>query len=603
MEPLADGFTKEEFENSGWKDVIDGCAEKECHIYSSAFGAKAQEMDKTGNTTASQTLRLLGAATSLHLKLDTPAEPFVPMLVLEDLRTVIVDDFDDTHLQFLREIVTHISDAELQARIADILWLRTKDFRSAQLASSAYLRSAEILEDPEHWVPAVDRMERATQLAVILGRNGEYFKSAIAHLENVLAKYGENDTSFLSAKIMKILLEYRVGDSVMYATLADKLANRSTVDRNWHRAREYWQIKAKWLFASRAEEAARNAKIQEAETYVQEAEDALKRDPPSYTHAAAFVQFAIEAYRRIGNTKERVDELHAILLEYQQKSIQELGQISSSVDITELVRLSEEQVKGKTLPEALISIATLGALPKIDHLKAQAREIKDKYVFQSLLPKVFINALGRVVARQPTDAEEAMLADMFNLAATSRGLHIQALVEPARQQINAEHYVRINDFISFLSNSPLVPEGRELIIARGLYAGFIGDFLTAVHFLVPQLEATMRYLLSQSQVITSGVDDDGIQDEYNINRLLSSSTFTEPLGQILGKDMVFDLRGLLVERFGSNLRNDMAHGLMHHDMFYSAPAYYLWWIALRLYLLPTIRAIQQAQQKEQSPES
>ena len=93
---------------------------------------------------------------------------------------------------------------------------------------------------------------------------------------------------------------------------------------------------------------------------------------------------------------------------------------------------------------------------------------------------------------------------------------------------------KVSDFIRLLLNNPLVPLGREWIIARGLYAGVSGDFLTAVHFLIPQLEASLRYLLSQSQVITSGFDDEGIQDEYNINRLLSASEFVEPLAQLFG---------------------------------------------------------------------
>ena len=100
----------------------------------------------------------------------------------------------------------------------------------------------------------------------------------------------------------------------------------------------------------------------------------------------------------------------------------------------------------------------------------------------------------------------------------------------------------------------------------------------------------MRYTLSQLKVITSGLDDEGIQDEFNLNRLLSASEFTESLGKVIGEDFIFDLRGLLVERFGANLRNDMAHGLIGHDEFYSTPGCYLWWLALRFYLWPKIAA-------------
>jgi hypothetical protein len=199
-----------------------------------------------------------------------------------------------------------------------------------------------------------------------------------------------------------------------------------------------------------------------------------------------------------------------------------------------------------------------------------------------------MNAMGRVIARQPQDSEESLRADMFNNASYARGIHVQALLEPARQQILSEHYVRLDDFLPLLTNNPLVRPGRELIIARGLHSGLQGDFLTAVHLLIPQLEDSIRYLLSHLGIITSGLDDDGIQEEYNLNRMLTTSQLREPLERVLGEDLVFDLRGLLVERFGANLRNDMAHGLISHDAFYSTAAYYLWWLTLHFYSLPIV---------------
>jgi hypothetical protein len=49
-----------------------------------------------------------------------------------------------------------------------------------------------------------------------------------------------------------------------------------------------------------------------------------------------------------------------------------------------------------------------------------------------------------------------------------------------------------------------------------------------------------------------------------------------------GKSIAFNLRGILVEKFGSNLRNEMAHGLAHAGSFYSPESVYLWWLALHL---------------------
>ncbi|MFM6367672.1 MAG: DUF4209 domain-containing protein, partial [Dolichospermum sp.] len=47
-------------------------------------------------------------------------------------------------------------------------------------------------------------------------------------------------------------------------------------------------------------------------------------------------------------------------------------------------------------------------------------------------------------------------------------------------------------------------------------------------------------------------------------------------------DTLLDIRGLLIEHSGSNLRNKMAHGLISDDDFSSSIFSYLWWLVLRL---------------------
>lgn len=319
-------------------------------------------------------------------------------------------------------------------------------------------------------------------------------------------------------------------------------------------------------------------------------------------HAAAFMQKAIAALRRVEGTKERVRNLHEILLEYQEKSTSELIQYKSSVDASDIAKLATDSVKGKTLEDALLSLAMLGASPKVEDLRKQAKENRDKYLFHRFFPDVYLNVRGRIIAKQPKDEEETIQADMFKNAASIQSAHAQAVVEPARQQILSEHYFRIDDFVPIVANNPFIPSGREQIIARGLLTGLQGDFFSAVHFLIPQLEESVRYILYQLRVITSGLDDDGIQDEYNLNRMLSASEFSKPLEGVIGEDFVFDLRGLLVERFGTNLRNDLAHGLLNYNAFYSWSACYFWWLSLRFYSWPTFAKLTNKQESEEEAE-
>jgi hypothetical protein len=52
--------------------------------------------------------------------------------------------------------------------------------------------------------------------------------------------------------------------------------------------------------------------------------------------------------------------------------------------------------------------------------------------------------------------------------------------------------------------------------------------------------------------------------------------------EIFGPDIAFDLRGILIERFGHNMRNESAHGLMPEGAFFQPASVYLWWLVLRL---------------------
>jgi hypothetical protein len=103
--------------------------------------------------------------------------------------------------------------------------------------------------------------------------------------------------------------------------------------------------------------------------------------------------------------------------------------------------------------------------------------------------------------------------------------------------------------------------------------------------LIPQLENSIRHLLQRAGIVTSFSDQYGIQKEYDLNTLLYGD-FEKVLNGILGEDMVFALKSLLVEATGSNLRNDFAHGLINTDGFASPSPIYLWWLVLRLCLVP-----------------
>lgn len=588
-------LTKSDFDTLPWQGVIDECKEKECYIYDSKFFARAREAEAAGNEKAQEIYILLGAICSLHLRTENKDEPFGPMIVTQSGRSAILDDITDDHIKVLQEIVGEVQDPELRARLADLIWLRKRDFRAAGIAIEAYLESAAILEDPETWPPSFYRIERAFRIATQLGVKAGYWDKIIQYIENLLTKYNGSDPKFLSLRLMELLLEQRQGDSAKYAALSGKIAQEAESKADSYKAQKYWDIKARWDSLSGDTKSETESKVRAAETYVKEAKKA-----GSAIAATTHLQKAIESLRRIGGQKDRIDEIHRMLIEEQKRITDEMKEHSYKADINEVIEKYRQQVSGKSLQEAIVEFCLMHSSPKIDKLRTRVEETIKNHPLQFLVSGVIVNEKGKVIARKPNmmssdpeEVEKAKKAEMYFQAQMDRNFITQAFIEPVRQQILLEHYVQIKDFYPIVNNNPFVPENREQIFAQGLHAGLHGDYLTAVHLLIPQVENSLRYVLEQSGVTVSRLDDQGVQDERPLNDIL----YTLEVEQIFGADIAFDLRGLLVERYGANVRNRVAHGLISRDYFYSVEMPYFWWLTLRLCCLFTILHMQASDQK------
>jgi hypothetical protein len=210
-----------------------------------------------------------------------------------------------------------------------------------------------------------------------------------------------------------------------------------------------------------------------------------------------------------------------------------------------------------------------------------------------LFPLMMHNTDGRVAGRPPLkpssedeQIEAEIRAHMFKNSNNGRIRKVRTILLPAIEQIKREHHIRIADLIQTVVDNPFVPEGRGYLFARGLHAGLTGEYLDAAHWLIPEIENSLRHVLSLHGSITSGFNRQDVQNHYDLNRILNDHELEKSLAEILGADLVFELKGLLVQHFGANLRNEIAHGTLgaieFSSDFYGLQLIYLWWLVLRL---------------------
>lgn len=505
-------LSKDDFITSSYETIIDQCEEKNCRSYRMPFWHKAQEAESSSDKTNYAVFTILSAITSLYLNSESNPETF------SNIQNI--DGISDEHLDVLNDWASGISDAELQARVADVLWTKEHRYQMAQLAVDSYLKSANILEHPEHWTSCVDRIERAIKLARQINYHVDI---VVAHIESVLDKYNGGDPLFLSARLMEFLQDCKQGDFQKYAALAEKTAihKESQEKPSWHIARNYWQIKAQWHHLDKDEANERLAWLNLCETYVKQAEGAVRRN--NYPEATGHLDRAIQGFRKRSNTQQRVEEVRKILREYQNRAAEQMPYLSESVDISSLVKLARDEVKDKSFLEAISTLAKLGKSADIEYLRQQVLEDNQKCILKEYFPTVIVNEKGQVQARQasinsndPEVRESAIKADMQQNANWHKLIHVQAYVEPARYQINLEHSVRLNDWTPIVLNSPFVPSYREAIFMKGLHAGLTGDFLTSSHLLIPQIEHSIRNLLIERNVITSHINSTYTKLKYEV---------------------------------------------------------------------------------------
>ncbi len=577
------------FDDNMVQEMISKCERKECNRYSSVFREKAKAARSSGDSNTANTLGLFADVTSMMLEPGQEDGPFRLLGERGGRRTFMLDDLNENQLSFLSRIVTKISDDELRARIADALWIKKSDHQMAKLAIESYLASATVVEDPQHWNACAKRIERAADVAAVRGKKSECMDSVVSHIESVLDKYDGKDPMFLSGKLMEILLKHKKGDLAKYSALSEKIAAEADVQGGFYKARQFWEVLAKQKHLANDKKGKREAGIRYAETFVREAEKHANAEKPGYMQASHFIGQAIAAYRKLegglGLEKQRVDELHAKLLEYQGKSTSEMGTVSTTIDLSEEVKAAVERIKGKTLTEAINALVMMDLVPKIEDLRSQVTESAQAAPLTHIIGGTIVNEAGKVIANtpgmlsdDPDESEAAMLANMNKTADYHFFTAVNGIIEPSRKQLVGEHNLDKLDFLNYLKNNSLIATKRERIWNKALMAGLKGDLMEAIHLLMPQFEHTIRYLLFQSGVITSNIDKDGIQQEYDLNRTLRMPE----VEAMFGKDLTFTLRCLLVEKTGSNLRNKMAHGLMNQEEYDSPSCAFLWWLLLHL---------------------
>lgn len=565
---------------------------RKCDMYASLLSA-ARTDGKPWTEAQLCCLDFVQAVLVMMLCPGEPSAPFGPVFQFEDPRGLIPSDLPRDAVRSLHPWAKELRDPELRARFLDVVWLQGREYQAAREAVSAYLESAKILEHPEHWSSGFKRLERGVRLSATLGRGGEDLKElALKEAQDMLRRHGGRDPLFLSLSLIRLLLEFRYGDTSRNALVARLAANSAEAAQDYFRAQQYHAVAAACHSQAGEKELEAESLRNGAEALSKEAEKALQDNRGSLA-AASIMSDAVEAMRQAPGGKQRADELHARLLEIQPLALEGMQRISTSTDSTELVNAAIAAVSEKPFREAVEALCGMAKPPSLSSLKEQVRQQAQVAVIGSLMSCDIVNGRGRVVAIAPglmhakdDISDPALRWRMFQCARLGRGISVQAMINPARRVITAAHVPNRDDILDLIRYSPWIPQGHHESMARALVAGFHADMFLVAHMVPPQVEALIRQAVEHAGGKTATLEPGGVQKEAPLNSLLE----TPEAAMLLGNAGVFELQDLFVDPLGSNIRNEVAHGLMPDVSMFGPDVLYAWWLLLKFCVLTSKRA-------------
>jgi len=255
----------------------------------------------------------------------------------------------------------------------------------------------------------------------------------------------------------------------------------------------------------------------------------------------------------------------------------------------EAQRETEEEFKGLELEEALTRFAEVASIDGPEALLERTKERNQMSPLRAMIAATKHASRNRKVATKEGGVDDPEASLNYQIHQTARQKWKREVInriEPSREAINDEQEIGLEEVEPFVKDNPMIPPGRELSFAKGLVAGFNGDYLTSTHFLAVQLEESLRNLLRVKGAITTALKGE-FEEEHNLNNFLKDEDYQEEVTELFGEKLAWQLRSLLVDERGANLRNKVAHALEGDaGYFRRASSRFLWWLTWHVTVSP-----------------
>jgi hypothetical protein len=301
--------------------------------------------------------------------------------------------------------------------------------------------------------------------------------------------------------------------------------------------------------------------------------------------AMAWLQPVIERYEQEG-LKAEAEQLQLMSAEKGKNIGADLKQVSVKVEVKqeELGKFVEQLIGGGDLGAAFGRIAA-HFIPKVNDARKLLEQIRTDAPLMSIIPINILASDGHTTAKI-NSLDEDPDGRLHRQLAETVGFY-QPFLAHTLAKLREQYAPTTEDVLDFLCQSPLFAESRNGLLRDGLLAYEQGDFVKAIHVLVPQVEDILRNFLGHlgRPTLKTVRNHPGIMDARSMNDILGD----EQMRTVLTENLWRYLEVVYIDKRGMNLRNDLAHGLLEPNVFNRYVADRVFHTLLALSLMRTTR--------------
>lgn len=539
----------------------------------------------TTRSPCKEVFRLLSEIAGIHLNPADRGRIWGPGTSFGNQRSMIPSDIRGEQSDVLEAVLPRVEHPALRARIADIVW--TNDMRKGGVAKTAIDAYCDCVEglmdgslkaaypvDGRDLVDAQTPAHRALQIASAITKRGTPLPDRVIAVLTTL--YGEalkDRQLVIFSRIVQLCVDYKIIEPKQAAIDLETAANaKPDIYPDAIRiALDFASLLYKRVGDQESEQRCQLGAVRQ-----------LLRMRDECNQAAAKASWVMDALQRLRHIKGEEalaleNDLEDELRRLQRGSLREMGAFAVNIEVPAERDRIIEMFSEMDFSAALKSFALLDSSPKMEDLKAQALKLGQKSPLSAMMGikhiddegKTVVNTAGAGSGEPPDDWYLNMIARAETLR---RAMVVANYIEPVRLHINDRVAIEERHFNPIVWQSAFVPQLQAPLYALGFARFFQGDFASAAHLLIPQLEQSLRHILKAHGADPTKRREDATEEDRSLDAIIGNHR--AELVDILGAPLLEELDRVFNIQPGPALRHDVAHGQLSAGQCYSPDVLY-----------------------------